>query len=68
MHANNYNMTFVFHENSTSLKMEDKEVEETFKTINFSYFIMKRPLKQLISLISSSNLKFQSIELEYVFT
>ena len=61
-------MTFVFHENSTSLKMEDKEVEETFKTINFSYFIMKRPLKQLISLISSSNLKFQSIELEYVFT
>ena len=41
MHANDYKMSFVFHENRTILKMEGKEVEETIKTINFSYFIFK---------------------------
>ena len=41
MHANYYNMAFVFHENRTILKSEGKQVEETIKTINFSYFIIK---------------------------
>ena len=36
MHANYCNMSIVFHENRTTLKMEEKEDEETIKTMNFS--------------------------------
>ena len=41
VHANNCTISIVFHENGTILKMEGKEVKETIKTINFSYFIIK---------------------------
>ena len=41
MHANICNRLIVFHENIAILKMEGKKVEETIKTINFSYFIIK---------------------------
>ena len=33
-------MSIVFYENRTILLMEGKEVEETIKTITFSYFII----------------------------
>ena len=41
MHAIYCNMSIIFHENRTILKMEGKYVEETITTINFSYFMIK---------------------------
>ena len=41
MNANCCNMSIVFHENGTILKMKGKEFEETIMTINLSYFIIK---------------------------
>ena len=41
MHAIHCNISIVFHENRTILKMEGKYVEETITTINFSYFMIK---------------------------
>ena len=41
MHAIYCNMSIVFHENRTILKMDSKYVEETITTINFSYFMIK---------------------------
>ena len=48
-------MLIIFHENRTVFKMDCKEVEMTIKN-------------QLISPISSLNLKFQSITLKDVYT